>query len=250
VVNAGTMEKDQAQFQKHLNSRAKFANLSDRFGKLDLQGPLSRELLSPMVPGIEKLQYYTFDEFEVLGENVIVSRTGYTGELGYEIYFPWEKTVQLWKEILKRGAKPAGLGVRDLLRLEMGYSLYGHELEENISPLDAGLNRFIDWNKNFIGKEALLKHKEAGVNRKIVLFVSENRRSPRAGHRLYSSEGKEIGYVTSGSFSPNFNCGIGMGFVVKDRGSVGERILFGDPEQQLAARIEARPMYKQGSLKN
>src|SRR3989338_8372397 len=147
VVNAGNMEKDDRQFRKHIAS-SKFRNVSSETGKLDIQGPMSRKILSSLVEDIEKLDYYTFDEFDVLGERVIVSRTGYTGELGYEIYFPWDKIAELWREVLKRGAKPAGLGVRDVLRIEMGYSLYSHELEEHILPLEAGLNKFIDWNKD------------------------------------------------------------------------------------------------------
>lgn len=251
VVNGATMQKDAAQFEEHIKPQGTFTNNSDRTGKLDIQGPLSREVLSSFIEDIQKLDYYTFDEFEVLGEKAIVSRTGYTGELGYEIYFPWDRTQELWKEILKRDVKPAGLGVRNVLRIEMCYNLYGHELEEDISPLEAGLNRFIDWEKDFIGKEALLRQKKSGTKRKLICFVSESRRSPRAQHKIYSKrDGEEIGIVTSGTFSPSLKQGIGLGFIDRERGSRGETILFGDEKNKLPAQISGRPFYKDGSVKD
>ena len=249
VVNGATTEKDAKHFLKHLTTKGKFDNRSDKLGKLDIQGPRSREILRSLVEDIEKLDYYTFDEFEVLGQRVIVSRTGYTGELGFEIYFPWERTVDLWREILKRGGKPAGLGARDVLRIEMGYPLYGHELEENISPLDAGLNKFIDWNKDFLGKAALEKVKTKGQHRQAIAFISMNRRSPRAEKKIFSTDGKTIGVVTSGSFSPALNRGIGLGMVARDSVARGQKIFWGDENDKLEAEIASRPFYKNGSFK-
>ena len=250
VVNGATAQKDEQHFKEHMTGEGVFINNSGKIGKLDIQGPLSKKVLLSLVEDMDKLDYYTFDEFEVLGEKTIISRTGYTGELGYEMYFPWERLSELWKEILKRGVNPAGLGVRDVLRVEMCYNLYGHELEENISPLEAGLNRFIDWEKDFIGKEALLKQKESGVKRKLACFVSETRRSPRAQHKIYSSDGKkEIGTVTSGTFSPGLKRGIGLGFVDKGCVEQGETIFFGDEKNKLTAQISGRPIYKDGSLR-
>jgi len=249
VVNGATMGKDEKHFQKHITSCGTFSNISDKIGKLDIQGPQSRDVLSSWIKGIEKLDYYTFDEFDCLGENVIISRTGYTGELGYEIYFPWDKTTVLWQECLRKDIKPAGLGVRDILRIEMGYSLYGHELEETISPLDAGLNRFIDWEKDFIGKKSLLKEKEAGVKRKVVAFISDSRRSPRKGHKIYDQGKAEIGHVSSGTFSPSLIKGLGLGFVQKASCSVGDKILFGDENNKVSAVIAKKPIYSYGSLK-
>src|SRR5262249_40012274 len=157
---------------------------------------------------IKKLEYYCFDEFDLLGERSIISRTGYTGELGYEIYFPWIKAKELWKEILKNGnVKPTGLGVRDVLRIEMCYPLYGHELDEAITPIEAGLKKFVDLTKDFIGRDALAK-KSGG--RRTVYFTSESRRSPRSHHKLFLPDGQEIGAVTSGTFSPALNAGIGI----------------------------------------
>jgi aminomethyltransferase len=132
----------------------------------------------------------------------------------------------------------------------MGYSLYGHELDETITPLEAGLNKFIDWQKDFIGKPALLKMKELGVPRKIVCFVSESRRSPRAHQRIVSPAGQDIGKVSSGSFSPMLNRGIGLGFVARDSVTTGNQILIADEKSRFGAEISSRPLYKSGSLKN
>ena len=248
VVNAANIDKDREHFLKHLTKSAAFQDVSTRTAKLDLQGPLSREVLSQLVPDIKKLEYYCFDEFTLLGEKAIISRTGYTGELGYEIYFPWTKAKDLWKEILKNGnVKPTGLGVRDVLRIEMCYPLYGHELDEATTPFEAGLKKFVDLTKDFIGRDALLKQ---GQGRKTVCFISESRRSPRSHHKLFSSDGQEIGLVTSGTFSPALSAGIGIGLVTEHALKSGDRILFGDEKSSSPATLTARPFYKDGSLKN
>src|SRR5271154_1691860 len=155
VVNAANIEKNARHFRAHLNSKAHFEDASFKTAKLDVQGPQSRDVLKLLAPGIEKLTYYAFDQFQIAGIPCLISRTGYTGELGYEIYCPWEKCKEIWKIILKNATvKPTGLGVRDVLRIEMCYSLYGHELEENITPEEAGLDKFIDGKKDFIGRQA------------------------------------------------------------------------------------------------
>ncbi len=250
VVNAANIDKDRRHFLANLTGSAKFQDISMQTAKLDLQGPLSRNVLRQLVPDVERLEYYSFDEFDLLGEKVIISRTGYTGELGYEIYYPWTKAKELWKEILKNdNVKPTGLGVRDVLRIEMCYPLYGHELDETISPLDAGLKKFVDLSKDFIGKEALLKREEGGLKRSTVCFVSQSRRAPRAHHTLYSPDGFELGVVTSGTFSPALGLGIGIG-LVRQPLKTGEEIIFGNQKSRNVAAVSARPFYKQGSLKN
>lgn len=251
VVNAGTMEKDAAHFVEHLTKQAAFTNISSRTGKLDIQGPMSREILKEIVSGIEKLDYYAFDYFQVLGEKVIVSRTGYTGELGYEIYFPWERMPELWQEIFKNPkVKPAGLGVRDVLRIEMGYSLYGHELEETISPLEAGLEKFVDFEKDFIGREALLAQKKKGVPRKIIYFTSLTRRTPRSGYHMYTTALQKMGSVTSGTFSPGLQKGIGIGFFSASHKNLTENFVVGDERNKIDVHLTRRPFYKNGSLKS
>ncbi len=251
VVNASNIEKNARHFKANLTSKATFKDVSLQTAKLDLQGPLSREILKEFVSDISKLEYYTFDEFILLGERCLISRTGYTGELGYEIYYPWEKSKELWRAILKNDkVKPTGLGVRDVLRIEMCYSLYGHELEEHISPLQAGLNKFIDFEKDFIGKDVLLKEKAQGVKRSIGCFTSDSRRSPRAGHKIFNEKLDVIGEVTSGSFSPGLQLGIGLGFIDIASNMSEKRILFGDEKTQSQATIIKRPFYKNGTLKH
>lgn len=250
VVNGATTQKDSEHFRTHLNDPSCFEDVSLKIGKIDIQGPLSRDVLKKIVPDIKKLEYFQFDFFDLLGENVLISRTGYTGELGYEIFYPWDKTTDLWKTFLKdERVKPAGLGARDVLRLEMGYSLYGHELEEHISPLEAGLGRFVDLNKKFIGKEALEKQKISGIKRKIIGFCSESRRSPREGHSIYSKDEQAIGQVTSGTFSPSLNTGIGLGFVKSELAVKGEKIYFGQDKNKISATITEKIFYKNGSVK-
>jgi aminomethyltransferase len=251
VVNAATTEKDADHFRNNLAKGAVFKDISTLTGKIDLQGPRSRDILSAYVTGLNKLDYYTFDFFHLLGENVLISRTGYTGELGYEIYFPWTKTPDLWRELLKSGdVKPAGLGARDILRLEMGYPLYGHELSEAISPLETGLMKFVDLEKDFIGKETLLQLKERCAKRKTVAFVSDDRRSPRSGQRVFDKDANEIGIVTSGSFSPYLGKGIGLALISKLDSSKGEVIYFGEMERSFPAKISERVLYKDGTLKS
>ncbi|MBF0521691.1 MAG: glycine cleavage system aminomethyltransferase GcvT [Candidatus Omnitrophica bacterium] len=251
VVNASTISKDAQQFKKHLTSASSFKDLSPSTGKLDLQGPLARNILSSLVEDIKKLDYYTFDFFDLFGQNVLISRTGYTGELGYEIYYPAEKIGQVWDALLKfKEVKPAGLGARDVLRLEVGYSLYGHELSDDITPLEAGLERFIDFNKDFIGKTALLKQKQEGLKRKSVGLISESRRSPRAEQKLYDASGKEIGVMTSGTFSPSLQKGIGLGMVEPSLAEKGKTIYFGNDTNKEPAVVSGKLFYKKGSLKN
>ena len=176
-----------------------------------MQGPRSRDVLKVLAAGIEKLTYYTFDHFQIAGIPCLISRTGYTGELGYEIYCPWEKCKEIWKTILNNATvKPTGLGVRDVLRVEMCYSLYGHELAETISPLEAGLDKFVDGKKDFIGRQGGIS---TALQRAIGYFVSASRKSPRAGNKIFDAAGNEIGVVTSGTFSPALQVGIGIGFM-------------------------------------
>ena len=250
VVNAGTIDKDERYFQAHLLNPQDFHNLSEDICKVDVQGPLSRQTLSMMIKDLDKLNYYQFDEFELLGEKAIVSRTGYTGELGYEIYFPCVRVSELWAELKKLNIKPAGLGVRDVLRIEMGYCLYGHELSEELSPLQAGLGCFIDWDKDFIGKDALLEIKERGLPRKLIAFVSDSRRSPRPGYKIFSQEDKEIGIVTSGTFSPSLKKGIGLAFINSEHSQPGEKIKINIAPHQFFATIEKKPIYKESTCKH
>ena len=250
VVNGATTAKDAGHFRARLKQPQAFKDISSGIGKIDVQGPLSREILKPLIPGIEKLAYYTFDSFNLLGETARASRTGYTGELGYEIYSSSATVRAIWRKLLENPkVKPAGLGARDILRLEVGYSLYGHELSETITPLEAGLARFVDFTKEFIGKDALLKQQKEGPRRTIAGFVSETRRAPRQDNKIYTAVGEAIGIVTSGSFSPHCQRGIGLGFVPVALAGTGQKIYFGDDNNKNSAIISSRTFYKNGSLK-
>ena len=249
VVNAATTPGDESHMRKHLTGFTRFENVSASLGKLDLQGPEAGLVLRPLAGAdIEKLRYYNFGHFTVLGEKIIISRTGYTGELGYELYMPNETIALLWKKILEDGrVRPVGLGARDTLRLEMGYSLYGQDIDVETSPLEAGLERFVDWNKDFIGKEALLKQKKEGLSRRMIYFMADSRRSPRHNYRIFHNA-KDAGTVTSGSFSPSLGCGIGMGYVSSAL-APGEQILLSEGAVSIFAKVVDKPFYKNGSAK-
>lgn len=251
VVNASNIEKDARHFKANLTSAAQFTDISFQTAKLDLQGPLSRDVLSDLLGQKISLEYYTFAEFNLLGEKCVISRTGYTGELGYEIYYPWGSAVKLWQAILKdKRVKPTGLGVRDVLRIEMCYSLYGHELSEDISVLECGVEKFLDFNKDFIGKDACVAYQTQGVKRTIAYIQSDSRKSPRADHKVYNSNGKAIGTVVSGTYSVGVGVGIGIAFIEKDEKKVENKIIFGDDRSRSDGLIVKRPFYKKGSLKN
>lgn len=247
VVNAATIDGDEAHFRKYLSPEAKFQNVSSTTSKLDLQGPKSLEVLTKLAgDAIRDLGYYTFGHYMVLGEKVIISRTGYTGELGYEIYISNEKVGQLWKTLLADPAvKPVGLGARDTLRLEMCYPLYGQDLTTDTTPIEAAKERFIDLTKEFIGKDAIIK--SGRPYRKLVNFTAHSRRAPRHNYRIFYN-GKDIGIVTSGSFSPSLSCGIGMGYVFVPL-AVGAEIALKENDIEISAVVTKGPFYTKGTAK-
>ncbi len=213
VVNAARIDVDFARIKSHIKS-GRFENRSDETSKIDIQGPNSKNILQEIVSfDLSELKFFGFKQTTLMGVPAIVSRTGYTGELGYELYIGNDIAPKLWDKLLSLGAVPAGLGARDVLRLEKGYSLYGHELNEETTPAEAGIDMFVQYNSHdFTGKEALLKQKEEGISKKIIAFTTNSKRSPRDGFEIYQN-GKKIGYVTSGTYSPSVESGIGLGFV-------------------------------------
>ena len=250
VVNAANTAKDFAAIRGRLKNGAEFTDISAATGKIDLQGPLSRDVISDLI-GAEasSIPYFRFMQMEILGSSAIVSRTGYTGELGYEIFLPAEKTPQLWDLILADPRmKPAGLGSRDILRLEIGYSLYGNDLDETITPLEAGLSAFVDFNKEFAGKDTLLRMKAEGFARGKVAFKIESRRSPRHGYEIWK-DGRNIGTVTSGCFSPMQTCGIGLGLIEKERCEPGTKLVIRHEAVSMDATACDLPFYKNGSVR-
>jgi aminomethyltransferase len=248
VVNAGTIARDKEHFLRHLSRDAEFKDLSATLGKIDIQGPYAKEALRRLSADPGRLKYYTFVETSMLSEKVILSRTGYTGELGFEVYASHDKIRGIWDALLgDKNVRPAGLGSRDILRLEMGYSLYGQDMDETITPLEAGLEAFVDFNKDFIGKEALLAQKKESGRRSRVFIKSLSRRAPRHLHKIYAG-GREAGVVTSGTFSPHLSCGIGMGFAHDLK--TGQEVFVGDEKTRIDAVIVNRPFLKETSLKD
>ena len=250
VVNAATAPKDFAAIKSRLRGGS-FTDISAATGKLDLQGPLSRDVLvSVFGDQVAAIPYFKFITMNMLGVEAIVSRTGYTGELGYEIFLPAEKTAELWDLLLKdERVKPAGLGSRDVLRLEVGYSLYGNDIDEITTPLEAGLEGFINFDKNFVGRDALLKQREQGVTRRKAAFRTANRRAPRHDYEIYSGA-ERVGTATSGVFSPMVGCGVGIGFVKPELTALGTVLEIRHERISMEATVCELPFYRDGSLRS
>lgn len=219
VVNASNADKDYAWMQKHISGfKAEIRNVSLNTGLIALQGPKSGEILYETARrNFNDLFYYHFTESKLAGKPVIISRTGYTGEDGFEIYARWNDLPQIWDSLypiaFAHGAKPIGLGARDTLRLEMRYPLHGNDIDENTTPLEAGLSWIVDFTKdNFIGKEILVQQKKNGVAKIIAGFVMEDKGIPRSGYEIIQS-GEVAGVVTSGTLSPNLSQGIGLAYL-------------------------------------
>jgi aminomethyltransferase len=250
VVNAATAPKDFAAIKERLKGGT-FTDISAKTGKLDIQGPLSRDaMVDAFGAAIAAIPYFRFTTLNILGVEAIVSRTGYTGELGYEIFIPTEKVGELWDLLLKDDrVRPAGLGARDVLRLEVGYSLYGSDIDEDTTPLEAGLEGFVDLAKSFVGKDALLRQMEQGVGRRKVAFEVTSRRSPRHHYELCFS-GESVGTVTSGVFSPMLGRGIGLGFVRPDLATVGTPLTIIHERVSMEGTVCELPFYRGGSLRS
>ena len=250
VVNAATAGNDYTVIQSRLRG-GRLTDATATTGKLDLQGPMARDIMARFFDQeVCRLPYFKFTTTQVLGVEALVSRTGYTGELGYEIFLPTEKVGELWQLLLGDDrVKPAGLGSRDLLRLEVGYSLYGNDLSESITPLEAGLENFVNFNKEFVGKEALLKQRAAGLTRIKAAFRVASRRSPRHDYTIAVGD-QPVGIVTSGAFSPMLGCGIGIGFVPPALAAVGTAIKVCHEKVVMDAEICRLPFYQGGSLRD
>jgi aminomethyltransferase len=221
VVNAANIEKDWHWISKHNKKHAEMHNISDKTCLLAIQGPNATKILQPLTEmDILNLKYYTFAKGVFAGvDNIIVSATGYTGSGGVEIYFEdkGDNADKIWDAIFKagnpQGLKPIGLGARDTLRLEMGYCLYGNDIDDTTSPLEAGLGWITKFTKDFTAKSILEAQKENGADRKLVGFEMVEKGIPRHGYEIKDFSGMTIGVVTSGTQSPSFNKGIGMGYV-------------------------------------
>jgi aminomethyltransferase len=246
VVNAATQEGDFAWVRAHLSADTRMENLSARTAKIDLQGPQSARVMAQLMDEpIDDMHYYRFKYNSYRGERVLTSRTGYTGEIGFEIYSDNDTGVAFWDDCLKKGAKPAGLGCRDTLRLEMGYPLYGHELNDERNAAESGLSFAIASDKQFHGSAVVLDPAKAA--QRLVALVLDGRRAAREDDVVCDSKCGEVGSVTSGSFSPSLGTCIAMAYVNAAQATPGNNVLVRTSRGDLPAVVSATPLYKKAT---
>ncbi|MCD8406169.1 glycine cleavage system aminomethyltransferase GcvT [Tenacibaculum dicentrarchi] len=250
VVNASNIEKDWNWIASHNDLNVTMENRSDDWSLLAIQGPKAVEAMQSLTAvNLSTIKFYTFEIADFAGiPNVVISATGYTGSGGFEIYVKNKDVEQLWKKVFEAGAdwniKPIGLAARDTLRLEMGYCLYGNDIDDTTSPLEAGLGWITKFTKDFVNSQALKAQKEAGVTKKLVAFELTERGIPRHDYEIVDAEGTVIGRVTSGTMSPSLGKGIGLGYVTKENSKLNSDIFIQVRKKQLAAKVVKLPFYK------
>ncbi len=252
VVNASNIEKDWEHISKYnADIGAVMRNISDEFSLLAIQGPKAVEAMQSLSSvDLESIKFYNFVVADFAGiEHVIISATGYTGSGGFEIYCKNSEVKQVWDKVLEAGAdfgiKPIGLAARDTLRLEMGYCLYGNDIDDTTSPLEAGLGWITKFTKAFVNSEALAQEKEEGPKRKLVAFELQERGIPRNGYPIMDATGNEIGSVTSGTMSPSLSKGIGLGYVPRELAKPDAEIQIQIRKNLAKATIVKLPFYKE-----
>jgi aminomethyltransferase len=251
IVNAANRAKDFAWIASHLPDTASLKDVSDETALLALQGPKSWDVLLQTIPfGMEEIALRTFIDTEfvaVRGAMATIARTGYTGERGYEIIVPAHAVERVWNSLMEAGGplgiKPAGLGARDTLRLEKGYPLYGHEINDKTTPVEAGLGQFLDLKKEFIGSKSLKERQSQPPTQQLIGFELTVGGVPREGYPIYSDQ-KEVGTVTSGNFSPSLKRGIGMGYVDTRYAEIGNEIFVMIRDREAAGVIVKMPFYR------
>lgn len=250
VVNASNIEKDWQWISANNGVGAKLTNISDDYSLLAIQGPMAIEAMQILTSvDLKALKFYHFEISDFAGiQNVIISATGYTGSGGFEIYCKNTDVEQLWNQVFEAGAKygikPIGLAARDTLRLEMGYCLYGNDINETTSPIEAGLGWITKFTKSFTNDYALSQQKANGVTRKLVGFELKDRGIPRQSYPIVDSNAVVIGSVTSGTMSPSLNKGIGMGYVRSEFSEVGTEIGIKIRKKIVLAKVIKLPFYK------
>lgn len=251
VVNASNIEKDWKWINQQNKFGANMTNISDKITLLAIQGPKAVEMMRPITDlDLKSMKFYTFDRGNIgdITDGAIFSATGYTGAGGVELYLYNEYAEAAWDLIFEKGKafgiKPIGLGARDTLRLEMGYCLYGNEIDETTSPIEAGLSWITKFTKEFINAETLKKQKEDGVKKRLTGFVMVDRGIPRKGYDILNADQEKIGRVTSGSMSPSMGVGIGMGYVESRYHLPETEIFISIRNRSLKARVVKFPIYK------
>jgi len=251
VVNGSNIDKDFAHVSQYVGKfDATLDDISDHVALLALQGPKAQEILQRHTDtDLAQIKYYGFTTGTVAGvEKVYISRTGYTGEDGFELYFPSEHAPQMWNELTRSGdVTPAGLGCRDSLRLEMGMALYGNDIDDTTTPLEAGLSWLVKMKKgDFVGRDALLKQKEQGVERRLIGFTTAERSFPRHGYPVFVN-GAPSGEVRSGTMSPTLGIPIGTAYVPAESAAEGSALEIEIRGKRIPATVVKMPFYKSGS---
>lgn len=251
VVNASNIDKDWNWISKHnAEFNAELKNISENYSLLAIQGPKAVEAMQSLTSiDLAEIPFYKFKVADFAGvEHAIISATGYTGSGGFEIYVKNEEVEEVWNKVFEAGKdwgiKPIGLAARDTLRLEMGYCLYGNDINDETSPIEAGLGWITKFSKDFINKENLLAQKENGVTRKLVAFEMTERGIPRNGYDIVAADGSKIGTVTSGTMSPSLSIGIGLGYVQKEFSKRDSEIFIQVRKKQIPAKVVRLPFYK------
>jgi aminomethyltransferase len=248
VVNASNMEKDLAWINKHNTFGCTINNQSDNYSLLAVQGPKSIELLQELtIVNLSEIKYYNFKIGNIAGaEDVILSRTGYTGEIGFELYIKNESVKQVWEAIFTTSIelKPIGLAARDTLRLEKGFCLYGNDINDTTSPIEAGLGWITKFTKEFINYKQLKDQKEGSATRKLVGLEVVDKGIARNGYPIVDENGSKIGIVTSGTMSPTLNKAIAMAYVPKELSKVGSEVYIQVRKKQIKAEVVALPFLK------
>lgn len=250
VVNASNIEKDWNWISSHNDLGVEMTNASDQYSLLAIQGPKAAQAMQSLTNiDLANMGYYTFQIGDFAGkQNVIVSATGYTGSGGFEIYFKNEDAEYIWNKVFEAGAafgiKPIGLAARDTLRLEMGFCLYGNDINDTTSPLEAGLGWITKFDKTFTNSDQLLQQKEAGVARKLVGFEMIERGIPRHDYEICDENGKVVGIVTSGTQSPSLGIAIGMGYVPTALATPDSEIFIRIRNKDIKAKVVKMPFYK------
>ena len=253
VVNASNKEKDLDWFMAHKLDNVDILDISDQTGLIALQGPKSRSILQNIFDiNLNEIDFYWFDVAKINGNSATIARTGYTGELGFEIYADHDNIVKIWDAIMKAGGdavEPTGLGCRDTLRMEMKYCLYGNDIDASTNPIEAGLGWITKLDKdNFIGKEALVDAK-ANITRKLICIEMIDRGIPRKGYTIVNN-GAVVGEVTSGTQSPSLNQGIGLAYVDKGFAKTGTKLKMKVRHKLLNCKVVKSPFYKEITVNN
>ena len=250
VVNASNIEKDWNWISSFNKMGVEMKNLSEEYSLLAIQGPKAVEAMQVLTSvDLSAIPYYHFEVSDFAGiKNVIISATGYTGSGGFEIYCKNEEVEQIWNKVFEAGKpfgiKPIGLAARDTLRLEMGFCLYGNDINDTTSPIESGLGWITKFNKKFTNCEALKKQKEVGVSKKLVAFEMKERAVPRHDYEIVNALGEIIGVVTSGTMSPSMNIGIGLGYVSTENSSLNSEIFIRIRKNDVPAKVVKLPFYK------